>query len=136
MVAPKDLYLFTPIILFIASFFFIFPFEAQHCYAWIVLETSSMSCFTCLGFLLFGDSQWFVYCFLVIDTCCAKGWKVAYRIFACKKDGLSPFIVFISHVVCLGLCCLVIIVCKKTSSKLIMGSYKNLIFYTIPFVSF
>jgi hypothetical protein len=135
MATPKDLYLFTPIILSIASFFFIFPFKAQHCYAWIVLKTSSMSCFTYWGFLLFLDSQWFVYCFLVINTCCAKGWKVAHQIFTLKKNGLSPSIVFISHVVCLGLHCLVIVY-KKTSSKLIMGSYRNLISYTIQFVSF
>lgn len=89
-----------------------------------------MYCFTCWSFLLFASSWWFVYCFLVIDTCCSKGCKLAHRMFTRKKDKLFPFIVFISYIVCLGPHYHVV-VHKKTYSRLILGSYKNRFLYII-----
>jgi hypothetical protein len=94
-----------------------------------MLETYSMSCFTCWSFLLFANSQQFLYYFLLIDACFDKGGEVANQIFAYKKDELSPSIVFFSHIVCLGLCCMAIVY-KKTYTKLIMGSYKLHFLYT------
>jgi hypothetical protein len=40
--------------------------------------------------------------FFIIDTCFAKGGEVANQIFAYKKDGLVPSIVFLSHIVLFG----------------------------------
>jgi hypothetical protein len=87
MVAPKDLYIFTPIILSIASFFFILPFKAQHCYAWIILETSSMFCFTCWGFLLFVDSQWLYIVFWWLTHVVPKVEKLHTEYLLAKKMG-------------------------------------------------
>ncbi len=87
--------------LFATSYYFIL-FEAKHCYVWTMLETYNMSCFTCWSFLLFANSQWFLYYFLMIDTCFAKGGEVANQIFAYKKDELFPSIVFLSHIVLFG----------------------------------
>jgi hypothetical protein len=116
MVALNKLCLFTRtrllIMLLSATFFtFIFPFKAQQCCAWIVLRTNNMYCLTLLRLL--DVCKWiFVYILLlVIDTCCVKGWKVAHRIFARKEDEFIGSIVFIFHVVCLGLRCYVIFHC-------------------------
>jgi len=49
--------------------------------------------------------------FLAIDTCCVKGWEIAHQIFTCKEDKFTTFIMFISRVVCLGLCCSVLCCC-------------------------
>lgn len=56
MAVLENLYFFIPIILYVISFFFIFPFEIWHHYAWTILRTCSMSCFTCWSFLLFSSS--------------------------------------------------------------------------------
>jgi hypothetical protein len=116
MVALKKLCFFTHIRLFImflsAIFFtFIFPFETQQCCAWIVLGTSNMFCFTLLRLLNVCKWILILFYFLVIDTCCVKSWNVAHRIFARKEDGFTTFIMFISHVVCLGLYCFVFCRC-------------------------
>jgi hypothetical protein len=89
-------------------FTFIFPFETQYYCAWIVLKTNSMSCLTLLKLLDVCRWIYFSILFLAIDTCCVKGWEVAHRIFACKKDEFISYIVFNSHVVCFGLCCFVL----------------------------
>jgi threonine/homoserine/homoserine lactone efflux protein len=74
----------------------------------------------------------FYYCFWWL-TLVPKVVKLHTEYSACKTVMLSLSIVFLSHVVCLGLGCLVI-VCKKTCARLIMGSYMNLIFHTLLYV--
>jgi hypothetical protein len=69
-----------------------------------------MSCFTLLKLL--NVCKWIlIFIFiLVIDTCYVKGWYVAHQIFAYKEDGFTTSIMFISHVVCLSLCCLLFVI--------------------------
>lgn len=97
--------------LFVDFFTFIFPFQAQHFYAWIILGISNMYCFTLLRLL--DLCRWILVfvLFLAIDTCCVKVWKVAHRLFARKEDGFTTSIMYFYHVhfqvVCLGLHCFV-----------------------------
>jgi hypothetical protein len=98
-------------LLFATFFTFIFPFEAQQCCAWIVLRISNMYYFTLLRLL--DVCKWILVflLFLAIDICCVKGWEIAHRIFTRKEGEFTISIMFISRVVCLGLCCFVICHC-------------------------
>jgi hypothetical protein len=53
-----------------------------------------MSCLTLLRFLDVCKWIFLFILFLVIDTCCVKGWEVAHWMFARKEDGFIIFIVF------------------------------------------
>jgi len=131
MVALSKLCLFTHtrsfiMLLFIAFFNFIFPFEAQQCYAWIVLGTNNL-------LKLLDVCKWIFVSilFLAINTCCVKGWKVAHQIFVCKEDKFTNSIVFISRVVCLGLRCSIL--CRCFCSLLV--HFQLVVWISIFFVS-
>jgi hypothetical protein len=70
-----------------------------------------MFCFTLLKLL--NVCKWILIFnfFPAIDTCCIKGWNVPHWIFARKEDGFTISIMFISHLICLGLHCFVLCRC-------------------------
>jgi hypothetical protein len=120
------------IVLLSTTFFtFIISFETQQCCAWTVLGTNSMSCLILLKLL--DVCMWiFVYTlFLMINTCCVKGWKVAHQIFAHKEDKFTAFIMFISCVICFGLCCSVFCHCL-----LVLYLFDSRLLFGFPFLFF
>jgi hypothetical protein len=113
LICWRKFYFFTHIkpfimFLFVDFFTFIFPFEVQHSYAWVILGTSIMSCFILLRLLDVCRCILVFVLFLAIDTCCVKVWKVAHRIFVHKED---VFTISIMFQVCLGLHCFVFYRC-------------------------